>query len=95
MANADTRILYSTLETGKTESDREVWLKGEAFFHVNSKTPPQEPFYCSHVDHFDILVTGTKFNAVNRPDKANITLRNGSVTLLRPAISKESGKNLK
>jgi len=78
MANADTRITYSTgWEDGK---DREVWLKGEAFFHV-SKTPLKSRFIV-HTDHFDILVTGTKFNAVNRSDKANITLQEGSVTLV-------------
>ena len=80
MANADTRILYST--GWKDGKDREVWLKGEAFFHV-SKTPLKSRFIV-HTDHFDILVTGTKFNAVNRSDKANITLEEGSVTLLAP-----------
>jgi len=80
MANADTRILYFT--GWKDGKDREVWLKGEAFFHV-SKTPLKSRFIV-HTDHFDILVTGTKFNAVNRSDKANITLEEGSVTLLAP-----------
>jgi transmembrane sensor len=80
MANADTRILYST--GWKDGKDREVWLKGEAFFHV-SKTPLKSRFIV-HTDHFDILVTGTKFNAVNRSDKANISLEEGSVTLLAP-----------
>jgi transmembrane sensor len=80
VANADTRLTYP--KDWKDGSDREVWLAGEAFFHV-SKTPLKSRFIV-HTDHFDIIVTGTQFNAVNRPDKASILLQEGSVTLLGP-----------
>jgi transmembrane sensor len=63
-------------------TDREVWLKGEAFFHVR-KTPLKSRFIV-HTDHFDIQVTGTQFNVVNRPDRDNILLREGSVILHAP-----------
>jgi len=75
--NADSRVTYSR---GWTDGkDREVWLKGEAFFHV-AKTPMKSRFIV-HTDHFDIIVTGTRFNAVNRPGEANVLLKEGSVTL--------------
>ena len=77
VVNADSRITYSTgWQDGK---DREVWLKGEAFFHVK-KTPLKSRFIV-HTDHFDIIVTGTQFNVVNREHTANVMLKEGSVIL--------------
>jgi ferric-dicitrate binding protein FerR (iron transport regulator) len=86
VVNADSKLIYST--GWKDGKDREVWLKGEAFFHV-TKTPLKSRFIV-HTDHFDIIVTGTQFNVVNRQGKANIMLREGSVTL-----HTEEGKELK
>jgi ferric-dicitrate binding protein FerR (iron transport regulator) len=77
VVNADSRIRYST--PWKDGSDREVWLNGEAFFHVR-KMPAKNRFIV-HTDHFDIIVTGTQFNVVNRQDKNNVMLKEGSVTL--------------
>jgi ferric-dicitrate binding protein FerR (iron transport regulator) len=61
-------------------TDREVWLKGEAFFHV-AKSSSQKRFIV-HTDKFDIVVTGTKFNAVNRDNKISVFLSEGSVTVI-------------
>ena len=58
---------------------REVWLSGEAYSHV-AKTPLKSRFIV-HLNHFDIIVTGTQFNAVNRGQKANVMLKEGSVFL--------------
>jgi transmembrane sensor len=77
VVNADSKLIYST--GWKDGKDREVWLKGEAFFHV-SKTPLKSRFIV-HTDHFDIIVTGTQFNVVNRSGKTNIMLKEGSVIL--------------
>ena len=77
IANANTRITYPA--EWKEGKDREVWLEGEAFFHVH-KTPSKSRFIV-HMGHFDIVVTGTQFNAVNRPDKASILLQDGRVIL--------------
>jgi transmembrane sensor len=86
VVNADSRLVFSQgWEDGK---DREVWLTGEAFFHV-AKTPLKSRFIV-HVNHFDIIVTGTQFNVVNRQDKANVMLKEGSVTL-----HTEEGRELK
>jgi transmembrane sensor len=68
--------------------DREVWLKGEAFFHVK-KTALKDRFIV-HTDHFDVIVTGTSFNVVNQPDQAGVILKEGRVTLLD-----EQGQELK
>jgi len=77
VVNADSRITWSP--GWKDGKDREVWLSGEAYFHV-TKTPQHSRFIV-HTDHFDIIVTGTRFNVVNRQDKANVMLKEGSVTL--------------
>lgn len=73
--NANSRLrLSSHWEEG---ADREVWLDGEAFFHVQ-KTPQKSRFVV-HTDRFDVIVTGTQFNVVNRSGKDNVMLREGSV----------------
>lgn len=78
--NANSTITYTKdWDKGK---EREVWIKGEAFFHV-AKTPARSRFVV-HTDRFDVVVTGTQFNVVNRQDKTNIMLTEGSVTLITP-----------
>lgn len=77
MLNANSKIIMNR-EWQKT-SDREVWLKGEAFFKVQ-KTPSKSRFIV-HADNMDIIVTGTQFNAVNREEESSILLIEGSVTL--------------
>jgi len=75
--NANSRLRYTP--GWKPGADREVWVNGEAFFHV-SKTPEKSRFIV-HLDDCDVIVTGTRFNVVNRPGKENIMLQEGSVTL--------------
>jgi len=73
---------HSRIEYGKQWSsgkDREVWLTGEAFFHVK-KTPEHDRFIV-HTDHFDVIVTGTQFNVVNHANEAGVVLKEGSVTV--------------
>ena len=77
MMNANSRISYSP--NWKDGVDREVWMNGEALFFVR-KTPMKSRFIV-HTDHFDIIVTGTQFNVVNRHGIENILLEEGSVTL--------------
>jgi ferric-dicitrate binding protein FerR (iron transport regulator) len=75
--NANSEITYS--EGWDKGAEREVWLKGEAFFHVQ-KTPAKSRFVV-HADQFDVIVTGTQFNVVNRDGKTNVMLTEGSVTI--------------
>ena len=63
----------------KDGRDREVWLKGEAFFTV-SKTRQKDRFIV-HSEGLDIIVTGTRFNVSNRHGKTIVFLEEGSVTL--------------
>ena len=59
---------------------REVWVKGEVEFSVKKKQD-NKPFIV-HMDPFDVLVTGTVFQAINIPNKASVLLREGSVQLI-------------
>lgn len=73
MLNANSEISY------REGASREIWLKGEAFFHV-AKTPTKTRFIV-HADQFDVVVTGTQFNVMNREGKTNVMLTEGSVIL--------------
>jgi len=75
--NANSSLRYTP--GWKDGADREVWVDGEVFFHV-SKTPLKSRFIV-HTAHFDIIVTGTHFNVVNRHGKDNVLLQEGSVIL--------------
>jgi transmembrane sensor len=61
------------------DKDREVWLRGEAFFHVK-KTPNKKRFIV-HTNNLDIIVTGTQFNVWTRDNKTSVLLTEGSVTI--------------
>jgi len=63
----------------ETTSDREVWLKGEAFFHV--KKTAQKNRFIVHTNELDIIVTGTQFNVWTRDNKTSVLLTEGSVTI--------------
>ena len=60
-------------------NDREVWLKGEAFFKV-TKTAQKSRFIV-HTDQLDVIVTGTQFNVMTRDQKTTVLLTEGSVTI--------------
>lgn len=83
--NANSSISYSSgWNEGK---EREVWIKGEAFFHVK-KTAAKSRFIV-HTNEMDIIVTGTQFNVVSRSDKSSVMLTEGSV-LIRTKEGKET-----
>jgi ferric-dicitrate binding protein FerR (iron transport regulator) len=83
--NANSSISYSSgWEEGK---EREVWIKGEAFFHVK-KTANKSRFVV-HTNEMDIIVTGTQFNVVSRSDKSSVMLTEGSV-FIRTKEGKET-----
>ena len=78
--NANSKITYP--KQWKEGTDREVWINGEAFFHVK-KTARHDKFIV-HTDGFDIEVTGTSFDVINRNGKSSIILKEGSVKIHRP-----------
>jgi ferric-dicitrate binding protein FerR (iron transport regulator) len=77
MLNANTTVTLS--KDWKEGDDREVWLKGEAFFHV--KKTAQKNRFIVHTDQLDVIVTGTQFNVSTRDDKTSVLLTEGSVTI--------------
>lgn len=77
VVNADSKVIFSP--GWKDGKDREVWLNGEAFFHVRKTA--QKSRFIVHTNHFDIIVLGTQFDVVDRPDKASVMLKEGSVIL--------------
>ncbi len=83
--NANSSISYSS---GWTEGkEREVWINGEAFFHVK-KTANKSRFIV-HTNQMDVIVTGTQFNVVSRSDKSSVMLTEGSV-FIRTKDGKET-----
>lgn len=78
----------STLEyTGnwKKQTSREVWLNGEAFFHVRKiqqNTASQLPAkFVVHTSNMDVEVLGTEFNVNERRGKTTVVLNSGKVKL--------------
>ncbi|HEX6429372.1 MAG TPA: FecR domain-containing protein [Niastella sp.] len=76
MLNANTTLDYKKWKDG---TDREVWVNGEAFFHV--KKTAQKNKFIVHTGNFDVIVTGTQFNVINRDNKSNVLLTEGSVII--------------
>lgn len=75
--DANSRIRYKgDWSEGK---DREVWMDGEAFFHVR-KTPEHSRFIV-HLSDMDVIVTGTRFNVINRHGAESVLLQEGRVIL--------------
>jgi transmembrane sensor len=68
--------------------NREVWIKGEAFFEVTKKSNLMK--FIVHTHNFDVEVLGTKFNINNRRCKTEVILAEGKVKLVakdqRPLI---------
>lgn len=75
--NANSRITLG--DDWAPNKTREVWLEGEGFFEVN-QTAAKTGFVV-HAAGMDVVVTGTKFNLVNRGSEQSVLLTEGSVTL--------------
>ncbi len=80
--NANSNITLG--KNWKEGSPREVWVKGEVFFHVK-KTSHRDKFIV-HTNAFDIEVTGTSFNVINEEDKSSVILKEGSVKIHRNGL---------
>lgn len=85
--NANSRLHYN--KNWPAGADREVWVEGEAFFHV-THTPANSRFIV-HTAHIYVVVTGTQFNVINRPDAENVFLKEGKVIV---GSRKENEKNM-
>ena len=82
---ANSSLRYS--RNWSSQQDREVWLEGEAFFHVKRKTiaanneTEQRPvtFVVHATDAVDVAVLGTEFNVSTRHEETEVMLKSGSV----------------
>jgi transmembrane sensor len=75
-ANSSIRLLNDFMD----HSNREVWIKGEAFFEVTKRDDLKK--FIVHTDNFDVEVLGTKFNVNNRRGKTEVMLAEGKVELI-------------
>lgn len=63
----------------KATGNREVWLKGEAFFDVSHL--PNHRGFVVHSGEVDVAVLGTRFNVRNGADATTVALESGKVEL--------------
>lgn len=81
--NGNSSIRYRYQET----QQREVWLKGEAFFDVSQQKIPdkeghlQAVRFIVHTENLSVQVLGTRFNVRHRRDQTQVVLEEGSVQL--------------
>ena len=73
--NANSSIKYA--DVWKSETIREVWLEGEAFFTVK-KTSDRQKFIV-HSGEIDVEVLGTEFNVNTRHKTPRVVLNSGKV----------------
>lgn len=74
--NANSRLVYSEKDNG----EREVWMEGEAYFHVRH-TLNNKKFIVHTFDKLSVEVLGTQFNVNSRGDQIAVVLQKGSIKL--------------
>ncbi|CAL1517842.1 FecR domain-containing protein [Chitinophaga sp. MM2321] len=74
--NADSKLLYAAQD----QQLREVWLDGEAFFHVKHKSS-QQKFIVHTYDNLSVEVLGTQFNVNSSGKEIVVVLQQGSILL--------------
>ncbi len=76
--NGNSSITYK--KPADSTGSREVWLDGEASFHV-THMQNQQRFIVHLADTLSIEVVGTEFNVIKRPSGTQIALKNGKIRL--------------
>lgn len=76
--NGNSELRYAS-SWSDTATQREVWLKGEAYFSVVHTATDQK--FVVHLDDVEIEVLGTEFNVLNRPERTQVVLSEGKVRL--------------
>lgn len=74
--NANSRLLYA----GAGGKPREVWLDGEAFFHVKH-TRSHQKFIVHTYDNVNVEVLGTQFNVNSAGKEVVVVLQQGKILL--------------
>lgn len=88
--NANSEILFD--EKWEKEADREVWLSGEAFFHVTPTPSIGNRKFVVHTTDVDVEVLGTEFNVNARNEKTTVILTSGKIQL--STTKKENQKTI-
>lgn len=70
----------NSILTYRKNNPRKVWLDGEAFFHVKKK-PATGANFLVMTNDLTVEVLGTAFNVVEKKDKTEVILEEGSVRL--------------
>ncbi len=65
------------------ETDREVFLKGEAFFRVREQGITKKSKFTVHTDGLDVEVLGTEFNVNSYRKKTKVVLQSGKIKLIQ------------
>lgn len=67
----------------KENQRREVWLKGEAYFHVNKvkSADKKSLLFLVHTGELEVEVLGTEFNVHSRRGETKVVLNSGKVKL--------------
>ncbi|MDJ1504403.1 FecR family protein [Xanthocytophaga agilis] len=85
--NGNSQISFSKDWTAM--QDREVWIQGEAFFHVaKQKTHSGYRKFIVHTSNVAVEVLGTQFDVNNRRELTRVVLSEGSVRLQPKQITK-------
>ena len=85
--NANSTLAY------RKQEPRKVWLDGEAYFRVKKK-PETGARFLVLTDDLTVEVLGTAFNVVEKSDKTEVVLEEGSVKLNLRRESRESENEL-
>ncbi|CAL1517263.1 FecR domain-containing protein [Chitinophaga sp. MM2321] len=77
--NANSVLSFET--NWSTKTNREVWIKGQAFFDVHKGANAASKVFIVHSDNLDVEVLGTTFDVNNRRNRTRVVLSTGKVKL--------------
>ncbi|GEO04354.1 hypothetical protein AAE02nite_20180 [Adhaeribacter aerolatus] len=80
MLNSNSSLAFK--KTWTNQSQREVWLKGEAFFSVTKKPLKGMPTFTVHANKVQVQVLGTQFNVADRASQTQVILNSGKIKLM-------------
>lgn len=86
--NGNTSIRYA--KQWQTNSSREIWVEGEAFFEV-VHTQNHQPFRVHLPERMNVDVLGTRFNVYTRQSATKVVLNEGRIQL---RVADNSGNQL-
>lgn len=79
--NANSTLAYP--RAWDNQREREVWIKGEAYFEVTHQYTAQKERtrFVVHASQLNVEVTGTAFNVNNRSEQTQVVLSSGRVRI--------------